>query len=129
MIQGTQTSIVRSFSQADFDKFARLSNSDNPIYWGPGFSEGTRLARPMAHGLLLCSVIRGLVDRVVPGGRLKEQSVLFPSPTFAEEPMRFIVTVKRRGQDQAEARLDFEFEVMRVEDGVVTCHGQGKVVV
>ncbi len=99
------------------------------MHWDPGFSAGTRLGRPAAHGLLLSSVLRGLIDKVVPGGRLKEQSVMFPTPVFADEPMRFIVTVKRRSQGEDEALFDFELEVMRVEDGVVTCHGHGKVVV
>jgi len=129
MSQGTQTSIVHSFSQADFDSFARLSGAGVPMHWDPGFSAGTRLGRPVAHGQLLCSVLRGLIDRVVPGGRLKEQTVAFPAPTFADESMRFIVTVKRRSQGKTEASFDFELEVMRIEDGVLTCHGHGRVVV
>jgi len=129
MIQGTQTSVVRSFSQADFDRFARLSGDDNPIYRDPDFSARARFGRPVAHGLLLCSVLRGLIDKVVPGGQLKEQSVMFPAPAYANQAMRFIVTVKRRGQGKTEAKLDFDFEVVRVEDGVVTCQGNGKVVV
>lgn len=129
MIQGMQTSVVRSFSQADFDRFARLSGDDNPIHTDPEFSARTRFGRPVAHGLLLCSVLRGLIDKVVPGGRLTEQSVMFPAPTYADEPMRFIVNVKRRSQGAVEARLDFDFEVTRIADGVVTCQGHGRVVV
>ena len=126
---GTQTSIVRTFSQADFDRFALLSGDNNPIHTDPEFSARTRFGRTVAHGLLLCSVLRGLIDRVVPGGRLTEQSVVFPAPTYADEAMRFIVTVKRRSQGNGNAQLDFELEVMRVDDSVVTCQGQGKVVV
>ncbi len=129
MIQGIQTSIVRSFSQADFDSFARLSGDHNPIHTDPAFSARTRFGRPVAHGLLLCGVLRGLIDKVVPGGRLTEQSVMFPAPTYAEEPMRFIITVKQRSQRENSARLEFDLQVMRVNDGVVTCEGHGKVVV
>ena len=126
---GTQTSMVRTFSQADFDDFARLSGDNNPIHTDPDFSARTRFGRTVAHGLLLCGVMRGLIDKVVPGGRLNEQSVMFPAPTYADDPMRFIVTVIRRSQGKDNAQLDFEFEVMRVGDGVVTCQGHGKVVV
>ena len=129
MTRTQQASTVKIFSQADFDNFARLSGDDNPIHTDPDFSARTRFGRPVAHGLLLCSVLRGLIDRVVPGGLLTEQSVVFPAPTYAGEPMRFIVTVKRRSQGEGAANLDFELEVMRVEDGVVTCQGHGKVVV
>ena len=126
---GMQTSIVRTFSQADFDRFALLSGDNNPIHTDPDFSAGTRFGRTVAHGLLLCGVLRGLIDRVVPGGCLTEQSVMFPAPTYAGDSMRFIVTVIRRSQGNDNAQLDFELEVIRVGDGVVTCQGRGKVVV
>ena len=129
MNQGTQTSIVRTFSQVDFDRFALLSGDNNPIHTDPDFSARTRFGRTVAHGLLLCSVLRGMIDKVVPGGRLTEQSVMFPEPTYAGDPMRFVVTVVRKSQGKTNAELDFEMEVMRVGDGVVTCQGQGKVVV
>jgi len=126
---GMQTSIVRTFSQADFDRFARLSGNNNPIHTDLDFSAQARFGRTVAEGMLLCGVLRGLVDRVVPGGRLTEQSVMFPAPTYADEPMRFIVTVIRRSQGNDNAQLDFELEVIRVDDGIVTCQGRGKVVV
>ena len=127
MIQGQQTSLVRSFSQSDFDEFARLSGDDNLIHTDAEFSAKTRFGRPVAHGLLLCSVLRGLIDKVVPGGRLKEQSVMFPAPTYAGDIMRFIVTVKRRGQGPEGAHFDFDLEVIRISDGLITCQGHGKV--
>ena len=129
MIQGTQTSIVRSFSQVDFDRFALLSGDNNPIHTDPDFSAQTRFGRTIAHGLLLCGVLRGLLDKVVPGGQLTEQSVVFPSPTYADEAMRFVVTVTSRNQGRADVQLDFEMEVMRISDGVITCQGQGKVMI
>ena len=129
MFQGTQTSIVCTFSQADFDRFAQLSGDNNPIHTDPDFSARTRFGRTVAHGLLLCSVLRGLIDKLVPGGRLTDQSMMFPAPTYAGEPMRFVVTVTSRSQGKATDHLNFELEVMRVDDGVVTCQGHGKVLV
>lgn len=124
MTAADQTSVVKVFSQADFDSFARLSGDDNPIHTDPGFCSGTRFGRTVAHGLLLCSVLRGLIDRLAPGARLGEQSVMFPAPTYAGEPMRFAVSVTGRNQ----GGLELELEVKRVEDGVVTCQGQAMVV-
>ena len=129
MTQGMQTSLVRSFSQSDFNEFASLSGDNNPIHTDAEFAAQSRFGRPVAHGLLLCGVLRGLIDKVVPGGRLKEQSVNFLAPTYAGEIMRFIVTVKRRSQGPQGALLDFDMEVIRVYDGVITCQGHGKVVV
>ncbi len=127
MNQDSQTSIVKTFSQADFDCFARLSGDDNPIHVDPEFSSRSRFGRTVAHGLLLCSVLRGLIETLVPGGRLADQSVMFPAPTFAGEPMQFAVTVTGSGQGEGRAEFDCDLEVMRVADSVVTCHGNARV--
>lgn len=124
-----QTSLVRSFSQVDFDRFAQLSGDDNPIHTDPEFSARTRFGRPVAHGLLLCSILRGLIEQLAPGGRVIDQSVMFPDPTYAGEPMRFIVTVTGKAVERASTRLDCGLEVIRVEDGIVTCQGQSRVVI
>jgi len=125
MTKEQQSSIVRTFSQADFDRFARLSGDDNPIHTDPEFSARTRFGRTVAHGLLLCSVLRGLVEKLTPGGRLASQSMMFPAPTYAGEAMHFVVKVNgNKGGD----RLACEFEVARIADGIVTCQGHGEVV-
>ena len=127
MTQAIQTSTVRSFSQADFDHFARLSGDNNPIHTDPVFSAGARFGHTVAHGLLLCSVLRGLLEKLLPGGRITEQSVMFPAPTFCGEPMRFAVTITNAAGADTKAGLDFELEVSRVADGKVTCQGHGRV--
>ena len=139
MTRSRQTSIVREFSQQDFDLFAQLSGDDNPIHTDPDFCSGTRFGRTVAHGLLLCSVLRGLIEQLLPGGRLGEQSVMFPAPTYAGEPMLFSATMSNETGSSESGHatthgseltsLDFDIEIKRVEDGVVTCQGRGKVVI
>lgn len=114
---------MRSFSQADFDRFARLSGDDNPIHTDPEFSSRTRFGRTVAHGLLLCSVLRGLVDQLLPGGRILEQSVMFPAPTFADEPMRFHAEIEP-GEG---VHKDLKLTVSRAIDGEITCQGNCRV--
>jgi acyl dehydratase len=123
MTQVQQVSIVKVFSQADFDNFARLSGDNNPIHTNPDFSANTRFGRTVAHGLLLCSVLRGLINQLVPGQLLSEQSVMFPAPTFTDEPMNFTVTVTGNNIDGLELKL----EVKRLDDGVVTCQGHARM--
>lgn len=114
---------MRSFTQADFDRFARLSGDDNPIHCDPEFSARTKFGRTVAHGLLLCSVLRGVVDQLIPGGRVVEQSVMFPAPTFANEPMRF----QARIEGEADALSEVELLVRRESDGEITCQGNCRV--
>lgn len=116
--------IVHAFSQADFDRFARLSGDNNPIHTNPVFSRNTRFGRTVAHGLLLCSVLHGLVGRLKPGSRLCEQALMFPAPTYANEQMQFSVTVTASRGDKAE----LELEVKRLDDDTVTCEGRATVV-
>ena len=123
MTRVQQASTVKIFSQADFDDFARLSGDNNPIHTDPDFSANTRFGRTVAHGLLLCSVLRGLINRLMPDQRLSEQSVMFPAPTYAGEPMSFTVTVT--GDDTGAPEL--KLEVKRLDDGVVTCQGHARV--
>ena len=119
----SEVTLERSFSQADFDRFARLSGDDNPIHTDPEFSTRTYFGQTVAHGLLLCSVLRSLVDQLLPGGNIQEQSVMFPAPTFADDPMRFSAEIT-----QAEgAFTELSFEVRRVSDGEITCQGNCRV--
>ena len=124
MMQSQQTSIIKVFSQSDFDSFALLSGDNNPIHTDPVFSASTRFGRTVAHGLLLCSVLRGLIDRLIPGGRLSETSLMFPAPTFADEPMQFTVAMIGSKNDAVE----FELSVKRIGDDIVTCQVSAKVV-
>jgi len=124
MNRNKQTSITKIFSQEDFDSFALLSGDTNPIHTDPDFSADTRFGRTVAHGLLLCSVLRGLIDRLVPGSRLTDTALMFPAPTFADEPMHFAVAIISSNDDA----LEFELSVKRIADDVVTCQGSAKVV-
>lgn len=111
--------VERSFSQADFDEFAGLSGDDNPIHVDAAYSATTRFGRPVSHGVLLMTVLRGLLDRLVPGGKQVSQQLMFPAPTFADEPLRFSAEI--RSEDDQEVTAAFSCQ--RVHDGVVTCEG------
>ena len=117
--------IERSFSQVDFDRFARLSGDNNPIHVDPVFAARTPFGRTVAHGLLLCSVLRGQIEQLLPGGRLLDQSVMFPAPTFTGERMCFTAAVT----DAEDHCVRVKLEVLRVEDGTVTCQGDARVAV
>jgi acyl dehydratase len=118
-----QIEIEHVFTQVEFDRFAQLSGDNNPIHVDAEFSRRARFGRTVAHGLLLCSRLRALIDQLVPGGRLLDQSVMFEAPTYAGDKMCFSARIVAQDGDIAK----FEVEVKRVGDGIVTCSGQGSV--
>jgi len=107
-------SLRRTFTQADFDAFAALSGDDNPIHVDPAFSARTKFGRTVAHGVLLITVLTGLVERLRPGAVIGAQDVRFPAPTFADEEMAFQAWEDGEG---------VAFSVTRLADGTVTCDG------
>lgn len=89
----------KTFTQAEFDAFARLSGDDNPIHVDPDFAAGTRFGRTVAHGMLLYSVICGVISKYFPGAAQLSQALMFPAPTFAGEVMAISVTVAEHLDD------------------------------
>lgn len=111
--------VERSFTQADFDKFAALSGDNNPIHVDAVYAATTRFGRTVSHGVLLSTVLRGLLDRLVPGAKQVSQHLMFPAPTFADEPLRFSAEILSEDNEQVTAAI----RCQRVHDDVVTCEG------
>jgi len=111
--------LERTLTQDDFDRFAKLSGDDNPIHVNPGFSATTRFGRTVAHGVLLNSILRGLLDQLVPGGRQISQNLKFPAPTYADELMRFSAAIESEDGQTVTATMSS----VRAQDDVITCEG------
>ena len=112
--------LERVLTQSDFDAFAELSGDDNPIHVDEEFSAKTRFGRTVSHGMLLATILRGLLDQLVPGARQVEQKLMFPSPTYTGDAMRFAVI--RKSDDGRHVVADLSCE--RIADGVITCAGE-----
>lgn len=76
-----------TLTQADFDRFARLSGDHNPIHVDPVFAAETRFGATVSHGMLLFSALRGLIERHYPGTRMTHQDLKFPAPAYADEAL------------------------------------------
>lgn len=111
----SEAALLRSFSQADFDAFAALSGDNNPIHVDPAFSAATKFGRTVAHGVLLLTVLTGLIERLRPSAVITTQDVRFPAPTFTGEEMKFRTWQEGEG---------VTFSVIRAADGVTTCDGR-----
>lgn len=89
--------VRRTFTQSDFDRFAALSGDDNPIHVDPDFAARTSFGRTVAHGMLLYSVVCGVLGTRLPGpGTIQlEQELMFPTATPAGEEVEICVEVER----------------------------------
>lgn len=112
--------IERTLTQAAFDAFARLSGDDNPIHVDANFAADMRFGRTVAHGMLLVTILRGMLDRLTPGARLLSQELVFPAPAHVNERLRFITAIAARAGD----RLYMVMRSERAADGIVTCDGR-----
>lgn len=88
----------RVFTQDDFDRFAALSGDDNPIHWDADFAARTKFHRPVAHGMLLYSIVCAAISERFPWFWQVAQDLMFPAPTYASEEVtvRLLVTAIER---------------------------------
>ncbi len=119
----TAYSLTRSLTQAEFDLFASISGDNNPIHVDPEFSARTRFGRTVSHGMLLYTVLWGLVQAHYPGARQSGQTLMFPNPAYADEALRFEITETAARGDQRELAT----RVSRIADGAVVLDGQSVI--
>jgi len=115
---GTPVVRRRALTQGDFDRFAALSGDDNPIHVDPDYAAASRFGRPVAHGMLLYSVICGVLGEVFPGAVQVSQTLMFPAPTFAGEDLTVEARVVARRGSRAEVAVE-----VRNPAGEATCTG------
>ncbi|HSG17179.1 MAG TPA: MaoC family dehydratase [Anaerolineae bacterium] len=123
---GQHVTARRTFSQADFDRFAALSGDVNPIHVDPEFSAKTKFGRTVCHGMLLYSTICKVLGDKLPGpGAVQlEQALMFPTPTFTGEEMTIDVEVNEVRPGDGVAILE---TTISHADGRIACQGQSAV--
>lgn len=112
-----QNEIQRDFvlTQADFNRFADLSGDHNPIHVDPAYSAATRFGATVSHGMLLFSVLRGLIHAHYPGAKLESQDLKFPAPAYADEPLTATLTPQAPA---AGGRIELVTRITRGEEKV-----------
>ena len=116
----TTISIERTLSQAEFDLFAAVSGDNNPIHVDPDFSARTRFGRTVSHGMLLYTVLWGMVQKRYPGARQAAQTLMFPNPAYAGEALRFELTET----GSAAGQRILATKVSRLADNAVVLDGE-----
>ena len=109
---------VRQVTQADFDRFARLSGDDNPIHVDEAFAARTRFGRTLAHGMMLYALVGDEVRRTLGADAVeREVELTFPGPVFAGDEL----AIETRIVGIADADVAVEATVRRLADGGVGC--------
>ncbi len=123
---GRVATVRRRVTQADFDRFARLSGDDNPIHVDVEFCKATRWGRTLCHGMLLYSfIIHAIRSRLLPGSIELEQELMFPGPTYAGDEIAIRLEIVRI--DRELGHVEVQARVSRVADGGVGCEGRTMV--
>jgi 3-hydroxybutyryl-CoA dehydratase len=113
----------RRVTQADFDRFARISGDDNPIHVDAAFAARTRFGKTLAHGMMLYSLVVHVIrSELVPGSVVLEQDLVFPGPVFAGDELTIDVEVV--AIDRLLGHVEVRACVRRVADGGVGCEGR-----
>ncbi|WP_209424869.1 MaoC/PaaZ C-terminal domain-containing protein [Pararhodobacter sp. SW119] len=102
-------------TQQEFDAFARVSGDDNPIHVDPDFSSRTRFGRTVSHGMLIYTKLWAMVRQVRPELPHRLQTLMFPNPAFAGEPVTLAV------QETPEGHL--AVSATRKADGMILLQG------
>jgi acyl dehydratase len=126
---GTKAEYRRVLLQADIDRFARLTGDDNPIHCDPAFAAKSHFGATVAHGMMLYACIaKGFAELIPgPGAVQLEQTLMFPNPTFVNDP----ITVSLVVEGNTDGILDIATLVtQRDADGesLPTAEGKARVV-
>lgn len=114
---------TRTLTQDEFNAFAGVSGDNNPIHVDPVFSARTRFGHTVSHGMLLYTVLWGLVLRQYPGAVQVSQTMMFPNPAFAGEPLEFRIAE----HGTSGSRCILATMVRRLGDGAAVLDGQTEI--
>lgn len=92
---GASASRQRTFTPEDVARFADLVGDHNPVHLDAAFAAQTPFGRPIAHGMLVASLLSGLLGEELPGpGSIYlGQSLRFEAPVFVGDTVTATVTV------------------------------------
>lgn len=118
---GQVATLQRTFTQQDFDRFAKISGDDNPIHVDPDFSSRSRFGKTVAHGMLLYATINSALSQSIPHVRQLEQELMFPNPIFAGEEVTVTLEVLEIWTQSHLARMK---TMITKAGGEIVCEGQ-----
>ncbi|ADN74600.1 MaoC domain protein dehydratase [Ferrimonas balearica DSM 9799] len=107
---GQSAEIQKVFGPAEVAAFAELSEDRNPIHLDAEFAAQTPFGHPIVHGILLSSLLSGLLGQHLPGqGTIYlGQTLKFVRPVLVGEAVTARVTVAQVRDDKPIVTLTTE---------------------
>lgn len=105
---GDKASLSKTLSAEDVRRFADLVGDHNPVHWDKDYARRTRFKEPIAHGMLVASLISATIATHLPGpGAIYlSQSLQFRAPLYLGQTVTAHVTVTRVRDDKPIVTLD-----------------------
>lgn len=114
-----------TFTQSEFNDFAKLSGDFNPIHVDADFSARSGFGKTVAHGIFLASVLSGVASQLCPNKKMIKSSLMFPAPTFVGVPMIAEGKIITEDKNHSELSLRFYEKETEQETCLLYCVMEG----
>ncbi len=105
------------------EEFGRLTGDLNPIHFNEEFASNTVFEKPIAHGMLVASLLSNIIGNELPGNGTiyLSQSLEFKAPVYLGDTITGRVTVLNVGRD-----IELQTQC-RNQEGKLVIYGYAKV--
>ena len=123
---GDKATLSKTFTENEVKCFAEISLDDNPIHLDREYAEGTLFGQRIVHGILVASLLSGLMGGKFPGyGTVYlGQSLIFKAPVYIDEEVEASVEVIKIREDKPIITLKTKCVK---SDGTVVLEGEAVV--
>ena len=123
---GDKATLSKAFTKNEVQHFAEISLDDNPIHLDRKYAESTVFGQPIVHGILVASLLSGLMGGKFPGHGTVYlgQTLKFMAPLYINEEVEASVEVVKIREDKPIITLKTQ---CAKSDGTIVLEGEAVV--
>jgi acyl dehydratase len=120
---GDKATLKKAFTESEVESFVKISLDDNPIHLDREYAEITAFGQPIVHGILVASLLSGLMGGKFPGhgSVYLGQSLNFKAPVYIDEEVEASVEVIKIREDKPIITLK---TLCMKSDGTIAIEGE-----
>jgi acyl dehydratase len=120
---GDKATLKKAFTESEVESFVKISLDDNPIHLDREYAETTAFGQPIVHGILVASLLSGLMGGKFPGhgSVYLGQSLNFKAPVYIDEEVEASVEVIKIREDKPIITLK---TLCMKSDGTIAIEGE-----